>query len=200
MWGKKPMRAPILLIALGALAAASIALGQKSEQDLNASIEDLDAASNAVEAAAAAVEAAADAAETTATGNSVAPAPARPAWLSGRTFLWAAESADGAVWYFEGLDSDFTVTPHRVLLRTDETAVAGRSYNNSERLAEIDCAERRYRILRTTHYDDSGRSTEADERGDGRLAPIVPDSVFAGVADTVCSHAAGQIEANVNGV
>ena len=107
-------------------------------------------------------------------GNVTEAAAPRPAWLSGRIWLIAAEAETGAIWYFEALDSDFTARPYRVLLRTDESSDPASPHDNSERLAEIDCAGHRYRILRTTHYDDAGRATEANERGDGRMVPVPP--------------------------
>lgn len=124
-------------------------------------------------------------------GNTTYPEPTpSPAWMAGRTWLYAGEAETGAIWYFEGLDSDFTRRPHRVLLRTDERADSNSAYDNSARLAEIDCVGHRYRILRTTNYDQAGRATEADERGDGRMAPVAPGSVFAQVEESVCRHAA----------
>jgi hypothetical protein len=119
--------------------------------------------------------------------------------MSGRTWLYAGEEEEGAVWYFEALDSDFTVSPHRVLLRTDHRPDPNRTRDNSERLAEIDCAAHRYRILSTTHYDDAGRATRADERGDGGMAPVVPGSVLAGVEAAVCRHAADRRSMEIDG-
>jgi hypothetical protein len=105
-------------------------------------------------------------------------------------WLWAAEAETGAVWYFEPFESDFAVRPHLVMLRTDETPDAQSPHNNTQRLAEIDCAAHRYRILSTTHYDDSGRASEGNERGDGNMVPVAPGSVFAAVEETVCRHVA----------
>ena len=173
------MRAAFLLIPFAALGALATAGGQ--DVSGNGSMESMDSAEMAADAA----EAAAD----ELAGNVTEAAPGRPAWLSGRTYLWAGESGDGAIWYFEGLDSEFSVRPHRVLLRTDESRVAGSPHDNSERLAEIDCAAHRYRILRTTHYNRAGRASEANERGDGSLVPVPPGSVFAAVEETVCGHA-----------
>ena len=168
-------------------------------------------AMNAAEAAADAAEADALDSESMDLGNDVmamdmemgnvteAAAPG-PAWLSGRTWLWAAEADTGAVWYFEPLDSDFTMRPHRVLLRTDESDDPASPHDNSERLAEIDCARHLYRILRTTNYDAAGRATEADERGDGSMVPVAPESVFAQVEETVCRHAAEPGATYTNGM
>ena len=174
------MRAALLLIPLAILAASVVAAGQD---------EDRMDVPNAAEELASDIE-----------GNFTEAPPPRPAWLSGRTWLIAAEAETGAIWYFEALDSDFTVRPHRVLLRTDESGDPSSPHDNSERLAEIDCARHLYRILRTTHYDDAGRATEANEHGDGRLAPVPPGSVFAAVAETVCHHAAGHSTAFTNGM
>jgi len=193
------MRAAILLVPLAALAAASIAGGQKgepAEQELMDVINNVEAASDALEAATAAAEAAADAAM----GNVTEAAPARPAWLSGHLWLYAAEAEDGPVWYFDPMDSDFAARPHRVVIRVDETPDPARTHNNTLRIAEIDCAAHHYRILSTTHYDDAGNAVEANERGDGRLVPVAPGSVLAGVEQTVCAHVENQGTAYTNGM
>ena len=163
------MRSALLLIPFAALAAASIAAGGQDEESMdmgNDIMMDMSTDTNTTEAP-----------------------PRRPAWMAGRTWLWAGEAETGAVWYFEALVSDFTVRPHRVLLRTDEAGDPSSPHDNTERLAEIDCAGHRYRILRTTSYDIAGRATEADERGDGSMVPVAPNSVFAQVEETVCRHA-----------
>ena len=36
----------------------------------------------------------------------------------------------------------------------------------------------------------SGRASEGDERGDGRMVRINAGTIFAAVADTVCEHVA----------
>lgn len=124
--------------------------------------------------------------------------PPPPAWMTSGTWETVATGAEGAVWYAEILDTDFTAALFQVQLRTDETPDPRRTANNTRRLAEIDCAGRRYRILRTTRYDDSGRATEANERGDGRLTPVTAGSVFAEVMATLCSHAAEQSSPSSN--
>lgn len=177
--GLETMRAALLLIPLAALAAVSVAAGGQDAESMDVS--------NAAEEAADAAEA--DAFDMATMGNVTEAAAPRPAWLSGRTWLIAAEAETGAIWYFEALDSDFTRRPYRVLLRTDESGDPASPHDNSERLAEIDCAGHRYRILRTTHYDHAGRATEANERGDGRMVPMAPGSVFAAVEETICRHA-----------
>jgi hypothetical protein len=174
------MRAALLLIPSAALAAAAVAavgLQKEEAMDMGNDVLEMDAAP----------------------GNSTEAAAPSPAWMAGRTWLYAAEEEEGAVWYFEALDSDFTVSPHRVLLRIDHRPDPNRTHDNSERLAEIDCAAHRYRILGTTHYDDSGRATPADERGEGRLVPIVPGSVLAGVEAAVCRHAPARLSAEIDG-
>jgi hypothetical protein len=50
--------------------------------------------------------------------------------------------------------------------------------------------------LRTTHYDDGGHAIETDERGDGRLMPVTPGSVFEAVQETVCRYAADPYAAS----
>jgi hypothetical protein len=172
------MRAALPMIPFALLAAAVAAAGLRQEESMDAG-NDVMTDPNL--------------------GNSAEAAAPGPAWMSGRTWLYAGEEEEGAVWYFEALDSDFTVTPYRVLLRTDETPDPDRSRNNSERLAEIDCAAHRYRILSTTHYDDAGRSTQADERGDGGMAPVVPGSVLAGVEAAVCRHVADRLSMEIDG-
>jgi len=164
------MRAAIPLIPFAALAASFSAGGQDEESmtmtDGTAGM-DMQAAGNVTEAP-----------------------PPRPAWLSGHMWLWAGEDREGAVWYFDPFESDFDVRPHRVVLRVDETPDAASPHNNTLRVAEIDCAARSYRILSTIYYDDAGNATQADERGDGRMAPLGPGTIHAAVADTVCRHVA----------
>ena len=199
------MRALLLPIIL-ALAACTAAAGGQDEEMFTAhaagdNLMIANAAEEAADALEAASENAADALEAAMgeevlagdgnLGNSTEPETrAGPAWLAGGTWLYAGEAYTGAIWYFEGLESDFTVRPHRVLLRTDERADSNSAYDNSERLAEIDCTGHRYRILRTTNYDQAGRATGADERGDGRMVPVPPGSVFAQIEESVCRHAA----------
>jgi hypothetical protein len=184
------MRAAALLIALlfAATVAARAAVHAAGEGDPSS-------ARNAAEQAIANAEAAAGMAMDAASndsmdlgeganlmdmpGNYTAPAPPpRPAWMGGGMWLIAGEERSTIFWYFEPLESDFTVTPHRVVLRADETADAASPHNNTARLAEIDCAANRYRILRTTHYDDAGNATEANERGDGSMMPVRRGTVF----------------------
>lgn len=177
------MRAALLLIPFAAFAVSVVAAGAQNQDGTGAASQ---AARKAAEAAEAAANAAGDA------------EPAHPAWMAGRMWLLAGEADDGSVWYFEGHDSDFARSPFRVVLRTDDTPNPRRAHNNTQRLAEIDCAGHRYRILRTTHYDDAGRAVEADERGDGRLAPVTPGTIFASVAETVCRYAQEPWESSGN--
>lgn len=198
------MRAALLLIPLAALAAPLAFAAQDDPA--------MDEAMNAVEDAAMQAEAEMDmdiasndasafAMENATDMNMTAEEAARPAWLSdGGMWLWAGEEAGGSVWYFDAFDSDFSTSLYRVALRTDETPDPARAHDNTARTAEIDCASRRYRILATTHYDETGRAGEANGRGDGGLVPIAPGSVFAQVADTVCSHATGQRTVFTNGM
>lgn len=164
------MRAALLLIPFAALAAFASAGGQDDESmTLMNGPGDMDMQT---------------------VGNSTEEAPPRPAWLSGHMWLWAGEEPSGSVWYFDPFESDFTARPHRVVLRIDETPDAASSHNNTLRVAEIDCAGHRYRILRTTHYDDAGNASEANERGDGRMALANPGTIHAAVEETVCRHVA----------
>lgn len=172
------MRALLLPLALAACTPA--AGGQ--DEDVMASINAAEAAADALEDA---MENAADALDANLTG-----APLSPAWLADGSWVYAGEEVTGAVWYFEAMASDFTVRPHRVLLRTDEHFDPDSVHSDTARLAEIDCARHLYRILRTTHHDEAGRASEADESGDGRMVPVAPGSVFAQVEESACRHAA----------
>ena len=164
------MRAALLLIAFAALAAFAAAGGQDDE-----SMTPMNEAAD--------MGVATD-------GNMTGEAPPRPAWLSGHMWLRAGEEPSGSVWYFDPFESDFDVRPHLVVLRVDETPDPRSPHNNTARHAEIDCAARSYRIVDTIHYDDSGRASEGDERGDGRMVRISAGTIFAAVADTVCEHVA----------
>jgi hypothetical protein len=175
------VRAALLLIPFTAFAVSVVAAGAQNQ-------DAAEAANQAAQKAAEAAEAAANAAEGT--------EPAHPAWMAGRMWLLAGEADDGSVWYFEGHDSDFGRSPFRVVLRTDDTPNPRRAHNNTQRLADIDCAGHRYRILRTTHYDDAGRAAEADERGDGRLVPVTSGTIFQSVEETVCSYARNPAESS----
>jgi hypothetical protein len=126
------LRAALLLIPLAAIAATVLAAGAQNRAPTEAANQ---AARKAAEAAQAAANNAGDA------------EPPHPAWMAGRVWLLAAEADDGSVWYFEGHDSNFTRPPFRVLLRTDDTGNPRRVHNNTERLAEIDCAGHRYGML-----------------------------------------------------
>lgn len=123
------MRAALLLIPLAAIAATVLAAGAQNRAPTEAANQ---AAQKAAEAAA---------------SNAGDAEPPHPAWMAGRVWLLAAEADDGSVWYFEGHDSNFTRPPFRVLLRTDDTGNPRRVHNNTERLAEIDCAGHRYGML-----------------------------------------------------
>ena len=193
------MRAALLLIPIAALAAplAFAAQDDSAMDDLNAAYaadEEMDLGMD--------MNMSTDMNMGPMDMNVTAEEAARPAWLSVTTgmWLWAGEEAGGSVWYFDAFDSDFSTSLYRVALRTDETPDPARTHDNTARTAEIVCASRRYRILATIHYDAAGRASEANERGDGSLVPIAPGSVFAQVADTVCSHATGQRTVFTNGM
>jgi len=180
------MHAALLFIPLAALAAFGLAAQDDPV---------MDEAMNAVDAAGAEAdmvalnESEAFDMENMTDMNMTAEETGYSAWLSdGGAWLLAGEEMAGARWYFDVFDSDFSSVPYRVVLRTDETHDPGRAHNNTARTAELDCAGNRYRILATTHYDDDGRATEADERGDGSMRPI-PPGTLAGIAETICSHA-----------
>ncbi len=150
---------------------------------------------NAVEAANNAIAAAERAAADAATAAGETPTAA---WLlEPDRWVGGAEEA-GAVWYFDTRDAARPGRPLRVRLRTDETSDPAHVHNNTARLAELDCEGRRYRILRTTHYDDAGRASEANERGAGTLVPIPDNSVIGEVADNVCRFAADPRSASSN--
>ncbi len=170
------MRAALLLVPVAALAATVVAVAAVGQDDSMDQGNDAPMATGET--------------EMSTDTNLTAEAPPRLAWLSGGMWLIAGEAETGAVWYFEPFDSDFGVRPFRVVLRTDETPDPASPHDNTARVAELDCAGQRYRILATTHYDDAGRASAANERGDGSMAPVVPGSTFAAVAETVCRHAA----------
>ena len=196
------MRVAILLIPLVAFAAYSAGAPPTDPYGYNA----MNAAEQAVANAEAAADMAMDAASNDSMdmgmdanmmdmtmGNSTAPATSpSPAWMAEGFWLIAVEEASGAAWYFEPFASDFTRSPFRVILRTDETGDAARRHNNTERRIELDCAAQSYRILSTTHYDDAGNRADVDEDGDGRMIRPAPESAWAEVVDTVCRHDANQ--------
>lgn len=202
------MRAAILLVPMAAFAAWSAGAPPVDRYGDNA-MADSDTM-NAVAAADAAIQDAVNAAEAAASAvendvmmseNEVyamdiyTNAMAGPSWIGEASWTYGSQAEGGAVWYFDAT-FDRTKRPLRVRLRTDETPDSARTTNNIERLAEVDCAGRRYRILRTVHRDDAGRATEADERGDGQMVPIAPGSVFAGVADQVCGYVGEEMSAS----
>jgi hypothetical protein len=122
-------------------------------------------------------------------------------WLPNHIWLYAAEDEGGAVWYFDPWESDFAVQPHRVVLGVDQSPDPARAHDDTLRVAEIDCAAHRYRILSTVHYDDSGNASEANERGNGSMVRPAPGSIFAAVEETVCNHVSGQAAATeMNGM
>jgi hypothetical protein len=175
------MRAALMLIPLAAFAAAiAAAAPDKESMDLGNDVVAMDMES---------------------IGNSTEAGP-EPAliWLPNHIWLRAAEAESGAVWYFDPWESDFSVTPFRVVLAADETPDAASAHDDTLRLAEIDCAGHRYRILSTIHYDDAGNTSESDERGDGSLVPTAANSVFAAVEESVCRHAEQPDATDMNGM
>lgn len=176
------MRAAILLIPFAALAASVVAAVGQEEDDMDI---------------------AGDAAETDmeSIGNSTAEMP-EPAliWLPNHIWLRAAEAETGSVWYFEPWESDFSVQPFRVVLAVDESPDPTSPHDDTMRVAEIDCSAHLYRILSTTHYDDAGNASEADERGDGRMVAVQPGSVLAAVEESVCRHAEQPPSTDMNGM
>ena len=111
-----------------------------------------------------------------------------PAWLSGDYWVYGGTDESGANWYIDLRTSDLEARPIRVMVRADESAVAGSRYGFTERELAIDCGKYRYRVERTRHYDRDGRSAGAEQRGGGQLMRAAPESVYASVAQQACDH------------
>ncbi|HEY0326114.1 MAG TPA: hypothetical protein VGC46_09085 [Allosphingosinicella sp.] len=111
-----------------------------------------------------------------------------PAWLSGGNWIYGGSEESGANWYIDVRTTDLETRPIRVMVRADESTVAGSRYGFTERELSIDCAKYRYRVERTRHYDRAGRSAGPEQRGGGPLVRAAPESVYASVAQQACYH------------
>lgn len=183
------------LLALPLIAlAASIAVGAPHNRSDQALLNDLEAA---VEEAANAL--AAEMANSTEADMYASTSPT-PAWLSEGSWMLAGDRSDGSIWYVNPAELDSSGPLLRVPVRSDDSAMAGGVPTSTARLVEIDCAKGRYRILNTIRYDTTGAASEANERGDGRLAPIDPAGIYQAVRLTACSLVEGAEPAFMNGM
>lgn len=196
------MRPAMLLIPLAAAFAGAWAAGAlRADAHAHAPIDEdmrnaIAAADAAIEAAVNEAEAAANAAMNAAAADATDPAndaasmaAPRPAWTTHGTWLVAAEEADGAVWWLDVGNSDLVSTPHRVILRTDESRVAGARYGNTERRTEVDCAARTYHVYESSRFDGPPDEPLTLTMGDPRTIRPEPGSIWARVVDSVCAGA-----------
>src|ERR1043166_8634128 len=111
-------------------------------------------------------------------------------WTRVAPWLEAGEDASGSVWYLDPARSAFSRNPILAWIRVDHSHDRSIAHYWTERLGEISCAARTYRILVTTHSDTTGHLSSSDEGGPGSpFVEIIPGSIFEAVANLACARA-----------
>ena len=97
-------------------------------------------------------------------------------------------SDDGSMFYVRGQDvasSRATSSTARFWVKTDNSKNKSVSYRSTMARYNLDCIAETYKTESFAVFDASGRSTENSL--DFKIHPVVPETVFASVAEIICS-------------